>query len=99
MKALSVFAKYWEPGQVKTRLACAVSDVTAARLHEAFLKTTLARADGLADRQTIVFDPFERRREFEHLAGEHWRIEAQSPGSLGRRIEEHVKNLQKQGAR
>lgn len=40
---LALFAKYWEPGKVKTRLAAAVGDQVAADVYRAFLETLLWR--------------------------------------------------------
>jgi rSAM/selenodomain-associated transferase 1 len=92
MLALSVFSKYWEPGQVKTRLARSVSDVTAANLHRLFLETTLLRLEQLGDERTIVYAPFDKGSEFEPLAGQRWRLEPQVQGSLGKRMEAHVQS-------
>jgi rSAM/selenodomain-associated transferase 1 len=86
MRHLGVFAKYWRPGAVKTRLAAEVGAKPASELYRGFLATLLRRLRAVADTRTIVFTPRERRREFEHLAGASWRVAPQLDGDLGRRM-------------
>ena len=45
---LGVFAKYWEPGRVKTRLAKSIGDANAAAVHVHLLRYTLATVDAAA---------------------------------------------------
>ncbi|MCA9245614.1 MAG: TIGR04282 family arsenosugar biosynthesis glycosyltransferase [Planctomycetales bacterium] len=98
MRNLSVFAKYWEPGQVKTRLARDIGDVGAAELHREFLATTLARIGNAGDARTIVFTPQEMEGAFADLAGPAWRRESQSRGTLGDRLKAHLANQWRAGA-
>ena len=83
---LGVFAKYWQPGKVKTRLAASVGDEAASELYRQFLLTTLTRFAGVAERQVLGFTPPDRRGEFAALAGERWTLWSQGEGDLGVRM-------------
>lgn len=87
MRRLGMFAKFWAPGQVKTRLAASIGDQPAALLHHAFVETLLERFGRLADRRTIVYAPSERAEEFAAAAGASWDIAPQGEGDLGRRMQ------------
>ncbi len=84
---LGLFAKYWEPGHVKTRLAATIGDERAAQLHRAFLETLLRRFDGAAARRVLVFSPADRVEAFRDLADQTWDVQPQSAGDLGRRMQ------------
>ncbi|MEX2027574.1 MAG: hypothetical protein WEH44_09735, partial [Pirellulaceae bacterium] len=56
---LGVFARYWEPGKVKTRLARRIGDESAARLHRQFVETTLLRLAGIGGSQVLSVSPGE----------------------------------------
>lgn len=83
--ALGVFAKYWQPGQVKTRLAAGIGDAQAARWYRAMLETTLQRLQGITDRQVVYFSPVAARPAFQDLAT-NWQLQPQPDGDLGDRI-------------
>lgn len=83
---LAVFAKYWEPGKVKTRLAASVGDARAAAYYREFLTTTLRRFGSIADSRMVVFTPEQRREEFAALAVPTWALMPQSNGDLGERL-------------
>lgn len=83
---LAVFAKYWEPGQVKTRLAASVGNERAAAYYRKFLATTLRRFESVADTRMVVFTPANRRDEFAALAGAAWELMPQGCGNLGERM-------------
>ncbi|MBI3462957.1 MAG: TIGR04282 family arsenosugar biosynthesis glycosyltransferase [Planctomycetes bacterium] len=85
-RLLGVFAKYWTPGQVKTRLAAALGQEAAARLYAAFLRTTLSRFRHCGDRRVVVFSPSDRRGEFKALCSGDWELAPQSTGDLGDRM-------------
>ena len=57
---LGVFAKFWTPGSVKTRLAADIGDEPAAALYQAFVETTLRRLSSLAARQELCCWPPDR---------------------------------------
>ena len=96
---LGMFAKYWEPGKVKTRLARSIGPDAAGAVYLAFLKTLLWRfgsdcAAGRAELLTrIAITPWEKRDAFASLAeqqspgGTLWEFCRQSDGDLGQRIE------------
>jgi rSAM/selenodomain-associated transferase 1 len=85
MDHIGLFAKYWQPGRVKTRLAACLGDQIACELYQVFLfhfRDTLATT---ADRRCVAFSPADREAEF---AGEFdgWDLEAQVDGDLGDRM-------------
>lgn len=86
MNVLALFAKYWQPGAVKTRMASQWGDATAARLHRVFLECLLKRLDHIGDERWLVFTPGESHAAFAELADENWRLCEQAPGDLGQRM-------------
>lgn len=83
---LAVFAKYWEPGRVKTRLGTAVGDTVAAAIYREFLIAILRRFRHIADRRTLVGWPQERSSEFRQIAPDEWDVAFQAPGELGQKL-------------
>lgn len=88
-RQFGIFAKFWQPGAVKTRLAATVGEAAAARVHEACLRTLLERFAGVAERCVLAFAPADRRPEFAAVATERWALEPQDSGDLGRRMASH----------
>jgi uncharacterized protein len=86
LRQLGVFAKYWQPGEVKTRLAAQWGDVAASRMYRGFLVAILNRFGMLAERRVLAFTPLERRNEFAELAAARWELEPQAAGDLGQRM-------------
>jgi rSAM/selenodomain-associated transferase 1 len=86
MRQLGMFAKYWQPGAVKTRLAAGIGDEPASEIYRCFLRTLVRRLQAAADRRVIVYAPRTRRGEFASLAGDQWALEPQATGDLGRRM-------------
>ena len=84
-----MFAKYWEPGRVKTRLAAAIGDQAASSLYRRFVLTLLQRLAGLAQRRILAYTPAERRTEFESLGADGWLLAAQADGDLGQRMQDY----------
>lgn len=97
-RQLGMFAKFWEPGQVKTRLASAIGPVPAARLYFSFLRALLRRFDSAADRRVLAYAPSDRRVDFQELAGERWQLEPQASGNLGSRMQRHLEQAIQNGA-
>jgi len=89
VRQLGLFAKYWQPGAVKTRLATTIGHREASRLYRAFLLCSLRRFATIADRRVLAFTPVERRADFESLAGGAWAAEAQAAGDLGHRMQHY----------
>lgn len=83
---LALFAKYWEPGKVKTRLAAKIGDLAASQVYRAFLNTLLRRLNEAGDERTVVYSPIERISEFQTMGGEDWTLTPQSEGDLGERL-------------
>ncbi len=86
MNMLTLFAKHWTPGKVKTRLAATVGDESAAGIYREFVATLLERLSTLGDRRAVYFSPEKHREEFANLAGESWQLRLQSDGGLGDRM-------------
>src|SRR5688572_30399608 len=85
---LGVFARYWEPGRVKTRLATRIGDESAARLHRQLVETTLLRLAGIGGEQWLAVSPGEAlpRVAQESRAAAGWRISEQNGADLGARM-------------
>lgn len=97
---LAVFAKHWQPGHVKTRLAAAIGAAPAAALYRQLLHATLARYQHRADRCVLVYTPQEQQPEFAALLpGMPWTLEPQSSGDLGHRLATHLARAVRCGAR
>ena len=98
MRQLGIFAKYPQPGRVKTRLAATIGDEAACRLYRAFIETLLRRFANVGDRRVLAFSPPERRAEFEPLAGQSWQLAEQSAGDLGQRMRRYFEEALAGGA-
>ncbi len=97
---LAVFAKHWQPGHVKTRLAAAIGPAPAAALYRELLRATLLRYQNLADRCVLVYTPPQQQPEFAALLpGTLWTLEPQSGGGLGHRLATHLARAVRGGAR
>ena len=83
---LGVFAKYWEPGQVKTRLARDTNQEFAASVYRQFIQATLETATGIAQRSVLAFTPTDHYTEFVQCLPAGWTMVAQAPGDLGQRM-------------
>jgi rSAM/selenodomain-associated transferase 1 len=81
-----LFAKYWQPGRVKTRLASTVGDVAAAAVYRELLKFLVDQLAAVGDHRTIVFTPANRQAEFLRLRSSGWDLTAQAAGDLGERM-------------
>ena len=89
---LGVFAKFWEAGKVKTRLACDTNNQFAAEIYQAFLLSTLKRVSGLAEAQILCVTPVERLADFALVTPPNWTITSQSDGDLGERMNSFFQN-------
>jgi rSAM/selenodomain-associated transferase 1 len=92
MDQLGVFAKYWQPGQVKTRLAATLGLETASRFYLACLRTLLGRMAYAASRRVLAFWPPQREDEFRELARSEWTLQPQAEGDLGRRMQAYFEH-------
>jgi uncharacterized protein len=90
---LAIFAKYWEPGQSKTRLAVTLGEARAAELSRCFLTHLLTRFRSEYDSRTVVYSPDDRREAFLALRDDAaigagcWEVQPQGEGDLGARLE------------
>ena len=88
---LGIFAKYWEPGQVKTRLAQSLEPQQAAQLYLIFLKHLLRRCSEFPYQKILAFSPNQRRCDFQdlltNLSLDDWSLIPQCEGDLGDRMQ------------
>lgn len=87
MRHLGVFAKYWDPGTVKTRLALTIGDAAAAEIYRSLLTTTLRRCEAVEAIRILACWPPERQPEMMTLTHGRWCVEQQSKGDLGARMQ------------
>ncbi|MFV1965415.1 MAG: TIGR04282 family arsenosugar biosynthesis glycosyltransferase [Pirellulaceae bacterium] len=86
MQHLGIFAKYWEPGTVKTRLAAAIGRNRASNLYRSFLECLIERFARSGERRELCYWPKTRHEEFAELAPGDWMLRPQSDGDLGMRM-------------
>ena len=98
MNQLGMFAKYWEPGRVKTRLAAAIGDQAASSLARRFVLTLLQRFADVGQRRVLAYTPAERRTEFESLAADGWLLAVRADGDLGLRMQDYFATAFRRGA-
>ncbi len=85
-RKLGVFAKYWAPGQVKTRLGSEIGAATAADVYRSFLAALDRRLASIDADRAVHFTPPEREADFRELLATSWSLESQSDGDLGQRM-------------
>jgi rSAM/selenodomain-associated transferase 1 len=93
-----IFAKYWQPGAVKTRLARAIGAQLAADLYLDFVRMLMQRFAATADHRVLAITPAERLDAFRQLAGTDWRVVPQSEGDLGDRLRDYFAAARSRGA-
>jgi rSAM/selenodomain-associated transferase 1 len=104
-KVLGVFAKFWEPGRVKTRLAREIGDQVASEIYRLFLEIIVKDFAQIPCQRLLAFSPPDRQEEFEGLAGSHWELTSQIPLQpsptldLGERMDRFFAERFSQGAR
>ncbi|MCI0359209.1 MAG: TIGR04282 family arsenosugar biosynthesis glycosyltransferase [Planctomycetaceae bacterium] len=84
---LGVFAKHWEPGKVKTRLAQSIGESHAATLHALFVGTLIERFSQAGQRRMVAFWPPEAQGCFAGVVRDRWELVAQTSGDLGQRMQ------------
>lgn len=89
MNQLGLFAKFWRPGDVKTRLANHVGAQRASRIYHEFVCTLTTRLRDCGDRRVLAYTPENSRDQFSVLAGDSWSLEVQSGDDLGQRMQRH----------
>lgn len=88
---LGLMTKYWDAGQVKTRLGATIGMERAASLHRLFVSRLLASLSDVAVRRVICVSPDEDQPRFQQELeswGLHgvWEVMPQGGGTLGARI-------------
>lgn len=94
---LGLFAKYWQPGRVKTRLAETLGAEQAAAAYQAFVRALVERLASSGDDRILAFAPADRHSEFEQLSLDAWRLEPQATGDLGQRMEAFFRHRLREG--
>ena len=95
---LALFAKFWRPGKVKTRLAAALGNQLACQVYFEFLSHLLNQLGEVANHRTVVFYPARNREEFSGLCSEQWELKSQSDGDLGDKLSHYFfQSLESQG--
>lgn len=99
-RLLGIFAKWPQPGLVKTRLARDIGAEYAARLAEAFLRDTVERFAGLGDERWLCYAPSESaaRVWFQGIVQNGYKLWPQPPGDLGQRLEAFFAAARQTGA-
>lgn len=105
-RTLGLFAKAWDPGKVKTRLAKTLGDGTAAKIYLELLILHLLRFAHSADQRIVVYSPAndETKTRFESLTGKLkpkpvWRYVPQVEADLGTRLSCFVQDQFNQGSK
>jgi len=96
---LGIFAKYWEPGRVKTRLAASIGAEHAASIYAASLRTLLERFGRFPAHRRLLITPPDKQAEFIEIASARWTVGAQSDGDLGQRMESYFAGAFRDGQR
>ena len=99
MNHLGLFAKFWQPGTVKTRLAKSIGDQAACKVYRCFVDHLLDRHQLTGDTRCVVFSPPEKQSEFRSAIADSWDISPQSSGDLGVRMRTYFETQLKQLAR
>ncbi len=84
-RVLGLFAKWPEPGWVKTRLARG-DTAWGARVARAFLLDTLQRLAAVDAHRVLAFAPPDREANFAALAADRFTLAPQADGDLGHRL-------------
>ena len=102
MDYFGIFAKYWQPGKVKTRLARSIGDQSAATAYHHLLSHLVSSLSGVGQRRVIAYSPLDKVDAFKSFAekiGDNniddsaslenqlaWGITPQADGDLGQRM-------------
>ena len=88
VRQIGIFAKYWLPGAVKTRLAARIGPVAAAEVAHAFVSCLVERLSVFPCLKMLGYSPPERHAAFVQLAP-NWTHRPQCPGDLGARMADY----------
>jgi hypothetical protein len=84
---LAIFAKHWEPGKVKTRLASTIGESHAATLHALFVAALIERLADVGHRRAVAYWPPEARGSFAGIVRDRFELLPQMSGNLGERMQ------------
>jgi rSAM/selenodomain-associated transferase 1 len=84
-----MFAKLWQSGQVKTRLARDIGPAAAAATYRAFVQTLVARFAGITSRQLLCYSPPTAAEAFARMPLGDWELAPQASGDLGQRMQHY----------
>jgi len=82
-----MFAKHWTAGEVKTRLAAAVGEDRAARLHRIFVQHLCRTVGPPGIRRQVVFSPPTKLATSQAAFANDWQWVPQADGDLGCRMQ------------
>ena len=92
-----MFAKYWEAGKVKTRLARTIGEAASRDVHLLFVKFLLKKFAAVGDFRTLVASPADQKLEFEEILPDTWQLDFQCDGDLGARMSHFFRTSQCDG--
>ncbi len=96
-KKILLFAKYPEPGKVKTRLEPLLGKEGVARLYCCFVLDLLETVAGTGYSLEIFYDPPEKKGELVRLFGEGYNYRPQKGADLGERMKNAFKSAFAEG--
>ena len=85
-RRLGIFAKFWAPGEVKTRLAKSIGSKQASELYRAFLIHSVEQLRKFDAERVICFSPETARDAFSNISNNEWQLFLQPEGDLGQRL-------------
>lgn len=86
MSHLGLFAKFWTPGNVKTRLAATIGDRHACEVYRLCLFHLLEQLKSTGTKRSVVYSPSSSQNEFREAIDNDWGVIPQSDGDLGMRM-------------
>lgn len=91
-RVLGMFAKWPEPGKAKTRLAAQIGMTNALMIANAMLRDSLVRFAIPNTERILCFTPANQKDAFQSIAGNHWKLQEQSHGDLGQRLDHYFQD-------
>ncbi|TWU35675.1 2-phospho-L-lactate guanylyltransferase [Novipirellula aureliae] len=88
---IAIMAKYWNAGDVKTRLGSSIGMAAAAHLHRIFTLFLCQTLNDAADRHLLAITPLSQQSHFAnalktHVPNNKWHLVDQGIGDLGSRM-------------
>ena len=96
MVHVAMFAKHWQAGKVKTRLAHKIGFENSSVIYLGFLRHLTSKLCKTGQKRSIIYAPADAKDVFVNNFGEHWQLQPQSSGGLGERMANFFReNLQR----